>query len=120
MATPIMRREQMTPTKLDNANGWHTRHRSALTAPRGPETGIVHLLIGIERYAEEHKRRYESTIGDDGALGPAWGQLLDGVRSLLDGELGRLDGGSLWSHLDALARAHGFEGGLDEAQEAGR
>jgi len=53
------------------------------------------MLRGWIQYAEEHQKQYESTIGEDGVLGPAWAQIGDGIRQLLNGDLGRLDAGTL-------------------------
>jgi hypothetical protein len=51
------------------------------------------MFRGWYEYAQAHERRYESLIGDDGFLGPAWEEIGDSLRTLLNGELGRLDGG---------------------------
>lgn len=83
------------------SNGWDTRHNSALHLGNGAaissthEGAIVNMLRGWENYAKAHKVRFESPIGNDYVLGPAWQEIGQGIRTLLNGELGRLDGGTL-------------------------
>ena len=62
-------------TKLSNMGGWQDRHRTAIYKPMGFETPIVHLLGSWIEYANVHAARYESSIGDDSVLGPAWAQV---------------------------------------------
>jgi hypothetical protein len=47
---------------------------------------------------------YQSKIGDDGVLGPAFTEVLSGLIRLLNGELGTQDGGKLDRMLRNLAR----------------
>jgi hypothetical protein len=101
--------------KYPNDNGWQDRHDSAVNAaPHRAsknlfETFIVRSLQAWEGYALAHKERYESLIGDDGVLGPAWEQIGDGLRTLLNGETGRLDCGTL----DAFLLDTMSENGVD-------
>jgi hypothetical protein len=78
-----------------NTGGWRDRHIQAVNAPRGPERAIVAGLRAWCDYAVLHATRYESEIGDDGVLGPAWEQWGRALRTLLNGETGRLDCGTL-------------------------
>lgn len=95
--------------KGPNDNGWATRHISAINAPRGAEVGIVSLLRGWMQYADTHSQRYESGIGEDGVLGDEWVKIGDALLGLLNGELGRLDGGSLDGLIRDTLRAEGFD-----------
>jgi len=89
---------------------WRTSHKAALILPKGPERGILSLLKGWLLYADQHKERFEGGIGEDYVLGPQWVAIGLALRELLNGELGRLDGGTLDSViLDAL-NAEGFDG----------
>jgi hypothetical protein len=54
---------------------------------------IVPMLYALAAYADQHWTRYESLIGHDGVIGPAWRDALLGVRGLLNGEIGGLDAG---------------------------
>lgn len=82
--------------RLPNDSGWQTRHNNAVTAPRqGFEAGIVAMLRGWATYAAAHQQAYESRIGDDGVLGPEWQAIGEALLGLLNGDLGRLDGGTL-------------------------
>jgi len=71
------------------------------------EAALVPLIVGAARYADAHAERYESVIGDDGVLGPNFRDILIGIRGLLNGQLGRLDGGTLDHMLCTLADAAG-------------
>ena len=47
------------------------------------------LLVAMDallRYAKAHERRFESKLGEDYVLGPAWFDALKGVRALLNGD----------------------------------
>jgi hypothetical protein len=68
------------------------------------------MLRGLARYADAHFRRFESPIGKDYFLGVYWGEALRGVRGMLNGELGRLDAGTLDATILAMYKAAGFEG----------
>jgi len=92
---------------------WIDMHARALSVPRGPETPIVGFRNALHRYAEYHKDRYETPIGADGVLGPAFLDMAKAFIRLLDGETGRLDCGTLWGETDELLKRHGFEKGLD-------
>jgi hypothetical protein len=88
------------PTHLSNSSGWQTRHFGAITAPKSEfEKALVEMLSGWLRYAASHAQQYESGIGEDGVLGAYWAQIGAGLRGLLNGELGRFDGGTLDSVL---------------------
>jgi len=82
--------------KFPNTNGWQDRHNSAMRIPHpGFEAAMVQLLTGWYNYAETHRRRYSSDIGEDGVLGEAWADIGTSIRALLNGDLGRMDGGTL-------------------------
>ena len=94
----------------NDRTGWSARHRAALRAPRGPfEPAYVHLLRGWLCYADAHREQYHSGIGDDGVLGPHWARIGADLRGLLNGELGRLDGGTLDGLICRTLEAEGFD-----------
>lgn len=87
--------------KRSGGNGWDERHNEVVQRVFQPypwtdtmENAVVMLLNSWANYANAHKERFESLIGDDGVLGPLWQQIGEGIRGLLNGELGRLDGGT--------------------------
>lgn len=90
-------------------NRWGQRHADAILYPKGFEAPIVRLLDALTLYADEHKARYEAPIADDGVLGQEWLAIAKAVRGLLNGELGRLDGGTLDTLLYDLTEAAGFK-----------
>jgi hypothetical protein len=93
--TPEMRTyDWIWMQRLDN-DGWKLRHRDALLSPRGFETAIVFGLQGWISYAVCYERRYQSGIGTDSVLGPAWFSWGESLRTLLNGEVGRLDAGTV-------------------------
>lgn len=53
------------------------------------------MLTGWHHYAGVHQHQYESPIGDDGVLGPMWQAIGQALLGLLNGDLGRLDAGTL-------------------------
>ena len=100
---------------MPNTSGWQDRHDAAIKTAaniyvrREFETAVVEMIKGWERYAEDHRVRFESKIGDDGVLGPEWEAIGDALRGLLNGELGRLDGGTLDGFLLNTMRENGID-----------
>ena len=75
----------------------------------GFESSIVGMTYALAEYADTHFRRYETKLGQDYVLGAAWEQQVKGLRQLLNGELGRLDAGSVDSILVGMLKREGFE-----------
>ena len=88
--------------------GWTQRHLTAFALPRGPEN-IVGLLRAWTRYADRHSNRFYAPVGDCGVLGPAWESIGDSLRTMLKGELGRLDGGTMDSIILDVMASQGIE-----------
>lgn len=86
-----------------------TLRRSPLQVLRDPKSGFEEsfgmLLMGIMCYGQAYEERYDKPILQDVVIGDAWQSILDGMRGLLNGELGRLDSGCLEAGLLALQGA---------------
>jgi hypothetical protein len=95
--------------KQAGENTWGARHAQAFVNPQRRESGIVAMIRSLATYADNHESAYGSPIGQDYVLGAAWLDMLKGWRQLLNGELGRLDGGTLDSLAYDLAEAVGFK-----------
>ncbi len=76
---------------------WKSEHVSAVHFPEGFERPIVRLWAAWTDYAQEYQRRYEQPIQEDYILGDAWQALGQNLLRLLDGNIGRLDAGTLES-----------------------
>lgn len=87
--------------------GWDTRHNEAFRNPKGVEIAIVSLLQGLEKYIQVHGERYRSEVADDGVLGDGVADIAKGIRTLLNGELGRLDAGTIDGRLCHILKACG-------------
>ncbi len=94
---------------LPNTGGWQDRHNAAVARPRGAERGILGLIRGWVDYALCHRERYESLIGDDGVLGEYWKDAGSAIKGLLDGDVGRLDCGTLSAYICNFAEQHGID-----------
>ena len=90
-------------------SGWVPRHLDATRFPRGPEIPIVRLIGGWLDYANHHHRRFDSGIGEDGFLGQHWEAIGQALLAMLNGELGRLDGGTLDALIRDTLSAEGFD-----------
>lgn len=99
----------IAPRSLYNSNGWQERHMYAVERPNAREEGIVSMLEGWFDYALRHKINYSSLIGDDGMLGPAWEEIGDALRTLLNGECGRLDCGTVDGFILHTMRENGVD-----------
>lgn len=91
---------------MPNDTGWQTRHLDALKVPVAFERAIVGLLESWAQYADAHRARYEACL-DDHVIGAAWADLGRSIHTLLDGETGRLDCGTLSGFINDLLS---FEG----------
>lgn len=90
--------------------GWAKEHECAVYHPReDSERAIVELFTGRLRYADAHRRRYESGIGCDGVLGEEWAAIGKSLIGLLNGECGRLDCGTLDSLARNVLHSEGFD-----------
>ena len=111
----------VTASKDFQGNAWGARHvggwktaeantTQAMGASAKVWQAVVKMLLALAEYADGHTSRYESSIGQDGVLGDdGWLSILKGVRVLLNGELGPLDGGTLDRLLFDMAEAAGFD-----------
>lgn len=102
---------QLTANRnMPNMGGWQDRHDAALTHPvRGFERAFNSMLQGWAEYAETHQRTYESSIGDDGVIGVEWEAIGQALLGLLNGELGRLDAGTLHQFISDTLRENGLD-----------
>lgn len=98
-----------------DTTGWKVRHqhatRPARTAVpiRTAEQSITFGLQAWVSYAVAHHARFQSKIGDDYVLGPAWAAWGAAIRTLLNGETGNLDCGTLDTIIRDNLREQGFD-----------
>ena len=88
---------------------WQYRHQLALVDPDAVEAPIVNLLKVLDTYDRQHVTQFGSAVANDYVLGAAWLEIARAARTLLNGDLGRLDGGSLDKILLDLIRTAGFD-----------
>jgi hypothetical protein len=87
------------------APDWARRHINAFTR----SNAIAYMIEALGMYADRHYDRYESTIGDDGVLGEGWASMAQGLLTLLNGELGGLDGGTCDGIIREMMRANSVD-----------
>ena len=96
---------------------WMREHLAAVSHPLPREEAILSIFRAIEA------NNIELGYGEDGALRPAIAKLIEAAETLLNADLGRLDGGQLWLVLDDYARQIEFslDAGafLDELADTG-
>ncbi len=109
--------------KMPNTGKWQDSHDKAWQGaiipgnfpPRNESEGKAHteramvsMLKGWAAYATGHRAQHGSMIGDDGFLGPLWLEMGKSLRGLLNGEIGRMDGGTVDSFIIETLEANGF------------
>ena len=94
--------------KVTGQNRWGIRHYHSWRNP-GPKEIVVRMIEAAADYADWHKDRYESKIGEDGVIGKEWETIVRACLGLLNGELGDLDGGTLDGLLRDMLRLEGFD-----------
>lgn len=105
-------------------NKWGERHEkawsdAALFAAHGhrlkrTEQPVANLIRAWVHYADAHRTQHESGIGDDGVIGEGWRLIGKGLQTLLNADLGRLDGGTLSSILGDVFENEGFDDNGDD------
>lgn len=98
-----------TLPKSTGKNDYGRAHCAAWNSPKGFEVPIVGLIKSAIAYADTHRERYESGIGDDGVLGEEWESIVRACLGLLNGDCGRLDCGTLDGMLREMLRVEGFD-----------
>ena len=86
----------------ESVPGYWVRHERALDGGRANSRGstvtlehaMAVMLMGWAEYGDAHRAAYRSGIGEDGVLGPEWAAIGRALLGLLNGDLGRLDGGA--------------------------
>lgn len=76
------------------------------------ERSLVAMLRALGDYAEQHQHRFGAPLARDSFLGEQWLVMLRGFLALLNGDLGRLDGGALYAAAMDVYTWAGFEGEL--------
>lgn len=101
---------------IDNLNitspNWAAKHRDAWIGVGGDhhvEQPLALLVRATAQYADEYQLEFGSKVGDDGVLGEHWADIVRGLRGLLNGPLGRLDGGTMDKILLGMLQREGFE-----------
>ncbi len=103
-------RYRVISTSRQGQFAWLTRHNDHRDRPADPlERGLCATLDGLREIASAHVSRYESSIGDDYVLGEAWSDMWRGLRAMLNGEIGQLDGGEMDRELCELWESAGFD-----------
>ena len=98
--------ESYDPSGPDTS-GWKARHHEAVRRGNSISRGID----AWAGYALGHQRRFKAPIAEDYFLGPAWLAWGKALRTLLNGELDGVDGGTL----DRIILANMAEAGFPEA-----
>lgn len=102
---------------------WHIRHNAAVRAPRVPERAVVDLCHAIDTVCATYADETADYLLRDDVLLP----IFQAAQSLLNWDLGRLDGGTVSAWLDTRAESVGIsldlgtvvDGGSDEDEDAG-
>jgi hypothetical protein len=59
------------------------------------ERSMTKMLHGWIEYAAAHKEAYETAVGEDYVIGDEWQAIGHALLGLLNGELGRMDAGTV-------------------------
>jgi len=93
-------------------NGFDKRHNDALLHPTPKEKMLLSLVVAWVDYARTYLAEYETLIGKDSFIGPAWENIGKELHSnFLSMDMGRFDGGTLSAFMLNFAQRNG--GSLD-------
>lgn len=74
------------------------------------ENAFNHFIIALQEYQEGYKLEFNGdNVADDGVLGVAYQEIYEAVCTMLNGPLGRLDGGTTHSRLLEIAKKAGLD-----------
>jgi len=94
---------------MTTATTWQERHEQAFISPQpGFEQAFKHLVQFLDQYDRAHTTRFDSAIANDYVLGDAYKDILKAARTLLNGEHGRFDAGTMDSIFLGIATTAGF------------
>lgn len=114
-----MQTKAETPTGYPTGDQCNKRHGEfwirAARAQYGEVTAlpgypIVRMVEGWARYADSHRERFESSIGEDYVLGPEWESIGKSLLALLNGEIQPLDGGLTDGVIRDILKANDCDG----------
>lgn len=95
--------------KAPDTGGWRTRHNDAVSNPGRLEHPIIYAALAIGNYSKNYAINYGANVAEDAILGQeAILPMIRAFRTLLNGELGRLDAGTLDAWILAVAKEAGF------------
>jgi hypothetical protein len=101
---------------LKRREPWATRYADAMvegsmfTGPALKHSGgMAQLVFGWAAYADAHRAQFGSVVGDDSFLGPHWGEIGVMLTHLLNGDIGRLDGGLTDTLIRDIAELNGID-----------
>ena len=95
---------------MSRSSIWAVRHMAAVFKPRdGFESAFGAMLRGWLEYADSHAKACESRIGDDYVLGLEWESIGKALLGLLNGDIGRFDGGTLDHLIRETLKEQGFD-----------
>lgn len=86
------------------------KHIAALGDRRNPVSNAWRSIFsGLVSMARNHESRFESKIGEDYVLSVHYEYMLEGLKGMLDGEIGALDAGACSAGVNRLAHDAGVE-----------
>lgn len=92
-----------------NCVAYNEHQRANTPDATGWARALRDILSGWQAYADTYSLKYGSVVGSDGVLGPAWLQIAQGIRRLLDGDTGGLDAGSINANIRDFLTQNGID-----------
>lgn len=93
---------------IDTLYAWEIRHNQAVTCPTPNEAILISMIQSVDLYIRQAEVDADLPWYDY-VLGVGIGEIIGGIRTLLNGDIGRLDGGTLDSVLCSLAERASFD-----------
>ena len=96
---------------VDRLDPWEIRHNNAVTCPTPNEAILISMIQSVALYVRHAEMSEGLDVGQwrDYALGDGVGTMIEGIRTLLNGDISRLDGGTLDAVLTSLAERVGYD-----------
>ncbi len=99
---------RIDPPAPRHEHSWIENHISGFTdvSPMPQEAVFIHTLRALEFYLQWHLGNFGNHIGNDYVMVEGVRSILEGLETFLNGELGRLDAGTVSNLIWELRREH--------------
>jgi hypothetical protein len=88
---------------------FHSARAWRYGSPVNGGAAVAQVILAAASYADAHQNKHETPVGHDYVLGEGFASILQGARTLLNGDMGNLDCGTLDAMILDIASVNGID-----------